>query len=95
MERRGAQTRPASTTAIGGRSTSFTTMPPDGLPSGLRPACAEAIAHGVHYADVVLSILAGQHDPGPPGHDPHPRQRSTLRRAPVTDLPVTTTSPEP
>ena len=29
-------------------------------------ACAEAIAHGVHSADVVLNILARQRDPGPP-----------------------------
>ena len=29
-------------------------------------ACAEAIAHGVHSADVVLNILARQRDPAPP-----------------------------
>jgi hypothetical protein len=28
-------------------------------------ACAEAVAHGVHSADVVLNILARQRDPAP------------------------------
>ena len=37
----------------------------DGL-SAVEAACAEAIAHGVHSADVVLNILARQRDPGPP-----------------------------
>ena len=37
----------------------------DGLPA-VESACAEAIAHGVHSADVVLNILARQRDPGPP-----------------------------
>src|SRR3954464_14447323 len=37
----------------------------DGLPA-VETACAEAIAHGVHSADVVLNILARQRDPGPP-----------------------------
>ena len=37
----------------------------DGLPA-VEAACAEAIAHGVHSADVVLNILARQRDPGPP-----------------------------
>ena len=36
----------------------------DGLPA-VEAACAEAIAHGVHSADVVLNILARQRDPGP------------------------------
>src|ERR1700745_3590967 len=35
----------------------------DGLPA-VDAACAEAIAHGVHSADVVLNILARQRDPG-------------------------------
>jgi hypothetical protein len=34
--------------------------------SAVEAACAEAIAHGVHSADVVLNILARQRDPGPP-----------------------------
>jgi transposase len=37
----------------------------DGL-SAVEAACAEALAHGVHSADVVLNILARQRDPGPP-----------------------------
>ena len=37
----------------------------DGL-SAVEAACAEAIDHGVHSADVVLNILARQRDPGPP-----------------------------
>src|SRR5215208_6055612 len=37
----------------------------DGLPA-VEVACAEAITHGVHSADVVLNILARQRDPGPP-----------------------------
>ena len=37
----------------------------DGL-SAVEAACAEAIAQGVHSADVVLNILARQRDPGPP-----------------------------
>src|SRR6202023_1531553 len=36
----------------------------DGLPA-VEAACAEAIAHGVHSADVILNILARQRDPGP------------------------------
>ena len=37
----------------------------DGL-SAVEAACAEAINHGVHSADVVLNILARQREPGPP-----------------------------
>ena len=33
---------------------------------GLGRACAEALADGVHSADVVLNILARSRDPGPP-----------------------------
>ena len=36
----------------------------DGLPA-VEGACAEAIAQGVHSADVVLNILARLRDPGP------------------------------
>ena len=42
----------------------------DGL-AAVEAACAEAIAHGVHSADVVLNILARQRDPGPPATIPH------------------------
>ena len=34
----------------------------DGLPA-VEAACAEAIAHGVHSADIVLNILAGSVSP--------------------------------
>ena len=43
----------------------LTAMLTDALPA-VEAACAEAIAHGVHSADVVLTILARQRDPGPP-----------------------------
>ena len=39
----------------------------DGLPA-VEAACAEALAHGVHSADVVLNILARQRDPAPPAN---------------------------
>ncbi len=41
----------------------------DRLPA-VEAACAQAIAHSVHSADVVLNILARQRDPGPPGRSP-------------------------
>src|SRR3954468_506193 len=55
----------------------------DGLPA-VETACAEAIAHGVHSADVVLNILARQRDPGPPATILTPAAL-TLRHAPVAD----------
>jgi hypothetical protein len=45
---------------------------------------AEAIAQGVHSADVVLNILARQRDPGPPSTIFTPAGL-TLRHAPVAD----------
>jgi DNA replication protein DnaC len=39
----------------------------DGLPA-VEAACAAAIAHGVHSADVVLNILARQREPAPPAN---------------------------
>ena len=45
---------------------------------------AEAIAHGVHSADVVLNILARQRDPGPPATILTPAAL-TLRHAPIAD----------
>jgi hypothetical protein len=36
----------------------------DGLPA-VEAACAEALAHNVHSADVILNILARRRDPGP------------------------------
>ncbi len=52
-------------TAIGRWSTFLTAVLTDGL-LAVEVACTEAIAHGVHSADVVLNILARQRDPGPP-----------------------------
>jgi hypothetical protein len=53
----------------------------DGLPA-VEAACAEAIAHGVHSADVVLNILARQRDPGPPATILTPAAL-TQRHAPI------------
>jgi transposase len=55
----------------------------DGLPA-VEAACAEALAHGVHSADVILNILARQRDPGPPVTIVAPAAL-TLRHAPVPD----------
>ena len=55
----------------------------DGLPA-VEAACAEAIAHSVHSADVVLNILARQRDPGPPATILTPAAL-TLRHAPIAD----------
>ena len=55
----------------------------DGLPA-VEVACAEAITHGVHSADVVLNILARQRDPGPPATILTPAAL-TLRHAPIAD----------
>jgi hypothetical protein len=55
----------------------------DGLPA-VEAACAEAIAQGVHSADVVLNILARQRnpDPSPTIVTPAPL---TLRQPPIAD----------
>jgi hypothetical protein len=55
----------------------------DGLPA-VEAACAQALAEGVHSADVVLNILARRSDPGPapPIHTP---SALSLRHAPVAD----------
>ena len=45
---------------------------------------AEAIAHGVHSADVVLNILARQRDPAPQANILTPAAL-TLRHAPIAD----------
>jgi transposase len=55
----------------------------DGLPA-VEAACAEAIAQGVHSADVVLNILARQRDPGRPANILTPAGL-TLRHAPIAD----------
>ena len=55
----------------------------DGLPA-VEAACAEAMNHGVHSADVVLNILARQRDLSPPATILTPAAL-TLRHAPVAD----------
>jgi hypothetical protein len=60
----------------------LTTVLTDG--PAVEAACAEAIAQGVHSADVVLNILARQRDPGPPATILTPAAL-TLRHAPIAD----------
>jgi transposase len=55
----------------------------DGLPA-VEAACAEAIAQGVHSADVVLNILARQRNPDPPATIMTPAAL-ILRHAPIAD----------
>ena len=55
----------------------------DGL-AAVEAACTEALAHGVHSADVVLNILARQRDPTPPATILTPAAL-TLRHAPIAD----------
>ena len=45
----------------------------DGLPA-VEAACAQALAEGVHSADVVLNILARRRRSRPRAADPHPRR---------------------
>jgi len=61
----------------------LTTVLTDGLPA-VDAACAEALAHGVHSADVILNILARQRDPDPPATILTPAAL-TLRHAPRSD----------
>src|SRR5262249_38158927 len=74
---------PTPTTAIRQMVDILTAVLTDGLPA-VESACAEAIAQGVHSADVVLNILARQRDPGPPSTILTPAGL-TLRHAPVAD----------
>jgi hypothetical protein len=55
----------------------------DGLPA-VEAACAQALSHGVHSADVVLNILARQRDPEPVAPILTPAVL-TLRQAPIAD----------
>src|ERR1700757_2559183 len=55
----------------------------DGLPA-VEAACAEAISHGVHSADVVLNVLARHREPAPPANIMTPAAL-TLRHAPIAD----------
>ena len=52
--------------------------------AAVEAACDEAIAGGVHSADVVLNILARHRDPGPVATIPTPATLG-LRQAPVAD----------
>jgi hypothetical protein len=47
-------------------------------------ACVQALAEGVHSADVVINILARQRDPGPAATI-HTPDALLLRHAPVAD----------
>jgi hypothetical protein len=58
-------------------------VPTDGL-RAVEAACAEAIAHGVQSADVVLNIRARQRDHAPPANILTPAAL-TLRHAPIAD----------
>ena len=55
----------------------------DGL-AAVEAACAEALAGGVHSADIVLNILARRRDPGPPATIATPEGLS-LRETPIAD----------
>jgi transposase len=55
----------------------------DGL-AAVEAACAEALAGGVHSADVVLNILARRRDPGPAATIAAP-DALRLRHAPIAD----------
>jgi transposase len=55
----------------------------DGL-AAVEAACAEALAGGVHSADVVLNILARRRDPGPVATVPTP-DALRLRHPPIAD----------
>ena len=61
----------------------LTTVLSDGLPA-VEAACAEALSHGVHSADVVLNILARRRDRNPPAAILTPAAL-TLRHAPAAD----------
>ena len=70
-------------TVLGKMVDILTAVLTDGLPA-VEAACAEAIAHSVHSADVVLNILARQRDPDPPATI-LTQAALTLRHAPVAD----------
>jgi len=52
--------------------------------AAVEAACAEALANGVHSADVVLNILARHRDPGPVATIPTPAALH-LRQVPIAD----------
>jgi transposase len=55
----------------------------DGLPA-VEAACAEALAQGVHSADVIINILARRREP-PPAPIIHTPEALKLRYAPIAD----------
>ena len=55
----------------------------DGLPA-VEAACAQAIAEGVHSADVIINILSRRRDPGPAATILTP-EALTLQHAPLAD----------
>jgi hypothetical protein len=55
----------------------------DGL-AAVEAACAEALAEGVHSADIILNILARRRDPGPVAAIATP-EMLRLRQAPLAD----------
>jgi hypothetical protein len=55
----------------------------DGLPA-VEAACAEALAQGVHSADVIINILARRREP-PPAPMIHTPEALKLRHAPIAD----------
>ena len=56
----------------------------DGL-AAVEAACVQALAEGVHSADVVINILARRRDPEPIGADPEPQPRCACFSAPTAD----------
>jgi hypothetical protein len=74
---------PASMTAIDRWSTSSTRCRPMAF-RAVEAACAEALGHGVHYADVGLNILARQREPAHPANILTPAAL-TLRHAPIAN----------
>jgi hypothetical protein len=55
----------------------------DGLPA-VEAACAQAVAEGVHSADVIINILARHRDPAPVAPIFTP-EALRLRHAPIAD----------
>ena len=55
----------------------------DGLPA-VEAACAEALAEGIHSADVILNILARRREP-PPAPTIHTPEALMLLHAPIAD----------
>ena len=66
----------------------------DGLPA-VEAACAQALAEGVHSADVVLNILARRREPRPRRRSPRRRRwRCAIRRSPIAPATITSGAPD-